>query len=441
MAGAAQVILAGPHIAEPFRTVPLALRVFSTSLAITLRATHAGGFVDPPSTVTTVANTSQPVTIQIIDNQRFPLDRFIVPRRADRSYGITFRVAAGMSVVPTVTFISGPVGASIPTPGSLNVGSMFVVPLTHRTNPRLMSSLLPPRPSAFTAATPPPPPLPQFLTVTDNTGWRMDLPVDTVETPLPGELRLDTTFVDPVGPDLPQERIRISNVSGIRQQLSGCVLWDHHGDVQFRFPLGFVLEPSTSVDVWTKSGTDTPTDLFLNRGKPVWDNAGDKVSLTNAAFDVVDETGLFSTPHSAKTLVGVPSTIIVPESVSGVDTGLTVEEGDFVVINSSGSVNAGGGHGPWGPDGANEFAYGPDWPLEGVRKFALLVGVVPSGGLVPAQPLMLAGSGFQQPVLRPPLLPGQPAMLRPGRLVLLINDNVPGGGSGQFSSQISIFRK
>ena len=111
-----------------------------------------------------------------------------------------------------------------------------------------------------------------------------------------------------------------------------------------------------------------------------------------------------------------------------------MEEGDRVRIVASGLIWGGDFFitGANGPNGVAQIAPA-DWPLEGAPKFALLVAVATPAAVLFLTPVF-AGSFFDGTI-------GRPGPLRGGRLVLLINDDVPGGGSGFFLATISVFRR
>ncbi|HYG80204.1 MAG TPA: hypothetical protein VD861_07450 [Pyrinomonadaceae bacterium] len=120
----------------------------------------------------------------------------------------------------------------------------------------------------------------------------------------------------------------------------------------------------------------------------------------------------------------VDQTFNVPENVREVDTGISISPGDTVTFSAAGNVWAGvwltGQNGPAGWD--NLQTAPNDYPLPGARIYSLL------GRIDRGTPFYI-GQGTEL------------NMSAPGRLFLLINDNVPANGSGQFSSHIQVSRR
>jgi hypothetical protein len=90
---------------------------------------------------------------------------------------------------------------------------------------------------------------------------------------------------NPLGPDLDGEYVLIENQTAGEQDMSGWTLSDGNWNTYF-FPVGFVLSGEASVRVWTKSGTDTATDLYWGRGDAVW-GSQDKAYLRDNMATVV----------------------------------------------------------------------------------------------------------------------------------------------------------
>lgn len=55
----------------------------------------------------------------------------------------------------------------------------------------------------------------------------------------------------------------------------------------FTFPT-FSLAPNATVRVWTKSGTNTSTDLYWGSGAAIWNNTGDTAYLRDSVGTPVD---------------------------------------------------------------------------------------------------------------------------------------------------------
>jgi micrococcal nuclease len=90
---------------------------------------------------------------------------------------------------------------------------------------------------------------------------------------------------NPLGPDLDGEYALIENQGAGEQDMSGWTLSDEDWNTYF-FPVGFVLPGEASIRVWTKSGTDTGTDLYWGLPDGVW-GSQDKAYLRDNMATVV----------------------------------------------------------------------------------------------------------------------------------------------------------
>lgn len=70
-----------------------------------------------------------------------------------------------------------------------------------------------------------------------------------------------------------EEHIVIENGGAKDQDMARWMITNDRLDT-YRFPAGFVLPAGASVRVWTKSGTDTETDLYWGSEKEVWGGQG-----------------------------------------------------------------------------------------------------------------------------------------------------------------------
>jgi len=126
-------------------------------------------------------------------------------------------------------------------------------------------------------------------------------------------------------------------------------------------------------------------------------------------------------PGSSERLVG-EATLSIKESDSDVDTRIDVLTTDRLEINASGQIWAGvlltGNN---GPRGWNNVDGDPKFPLPGTHPYCLL-------GKVGTQYFYI-GDGAQV----------QHAIAN-GRLLLRINDDTPGNGSGAFEVKIRVWR-
>jgi hypothetical protein len=105
------------------------------------------------------------------------------------------------------------------------------------------------------------------------------------ESPSPD---VQITFIeyDPPGSDVEGEYVRIENVGGGVADMTDWTLRDE-ANKAFTFPT-FTLSPGAAVQVWTKSGTDTATDLYWGSGSAIWNNTGDCAYLRDGAGTPVD---------------------------------------------------------------------------------------------------------------------------------------------------------
>jgi hypothetical protein len=96
------------------------------------------------------------------------------------------------------------------------------------------------------------------------------------------------TFVeyDPPGSDLEGEYVRIENLGGSASDMTDWTLRDEANKV-FTFPT-FTLEGGAVMQVWTKSGTNTATDLYWGSGSAIWNNTGDCAYLRDNGGTAVD---------------------------------------------------------------------------------------------------------------------------------------------------------
>jgi serine/threonine-protein kinase len=84
------------------------------------------------------------------------------------------------------------------------------------------------------------------------------------------------------------EYIIVQNTGTAAQDLSGWYLESTVGPQVFNFPIGFVLPAGQSVRIESFNGaTNAPPDALLWSTDAIWNNAGDKAVLRNAAGAVV----------------------------------------------------------------------------------------------------------------------------------------------------------
>lgn len=95
----------------------------------------------------------------------------------------------------------------------------------------------------------------------------------------PAILKITHIESDPPGEDLSGEYVTIQNQGGSPATLTGWTLSDNDSHI-FTFP-SYALQAGASVKVWSKSGTNTTTDLYWGSSQSIWTNTGDCATLKN----------------------------------------------------------------------------------------------------------------------------------------------------------------
>ena len=107
-------------------------------------------------------------------------------------------------------------------------------------------------------------------------------------TPLPpADVNIVYILYNPSGDDVVGEYIRLQNVGGSAANLTGWTLSDADGRV-YAFPTNFTLSANATVQIWTKGGTNTTTDLYWGQNLGIWTNTGDTATLRNSSNAVID---------------------------------------------------------------------------------------------------------------------------------------------------------
>lgn len=86
-------------------------------------------------------------------------------------------------------------------------------------------------------------------------------------------IRISKINSNPEGKDIENEFIEISNFCDEVVDMTEWKLLDK-AEHEFIFPK-YSLRPRQSVSIWTKIGKDTETELFWNKGTPIWNNTQD----------------------------------------------------------------------------------------------------------------------------------------------------------------------
>jgi len=106
-----------------------------------------------------------------------------------------------------------------------------------------------------------------------------------------GDLVIDRVRADAAGDDrdnLNDEYVVFRNAGAEPLAMGGWTVADEAGH-SYTVPDGFTLEPDATVTLHTGSGTDTDTDLYWGSGRPIWNNGGDTVTVTDADNETVLE--------------------------------------------------------------------------------------------------------------------------------------------------------
>ena len=130
-----------------------------------------------------------------------------------------------------------------------------------------------------TPASPPTPaPAPSGPVVSSVPSFGMS--AAAASTPMRSGVQIAHVEYNPPGMDVPAEYVLVQNTGGAAIDMTGWTLSDRAFHT-FVFP-SFMLSPGASVRVWTKSGSNTATDLYWGRGAAIWNNRGDTAYLRNS---------------------------------------------------------------------------------------------------------------------------------------------------------------
>ncbi|WP_254272021.1 lamin tail domain-containing protein [Haloarcula marina] len=132
-------------------------------------------------------------------------------------------------------------------------------------------------------------PLTTRATLDAATGTPVAADGGTTTTADDSRLTIARINADAAGDDranLDDEYVVLRNDGDRPLDLTGWTMADA-ADHEYAFPDGFTLDPGATVTVHTGSGADTATDLYWGLDRPVWNNDGDTVVLSNASGDRV----------------------------------------------------------------------------------------------------------------------------------------------------------
>ena len=91
------------------------------------------------------------------------------------------------------------------------------------------------------------------------------------------QANVQITFIDYDPVVTLDEYVKLDNQGGLVATMTNWTLCDLANNC-YTFP-AFTLDVGASVNVWTKVGSDTTTDLYWGRSVAVWNNTGDTAYL------------------------------------------------------------------------------------------------------------------------------------------------------------------
>ena len=83
------------------------------------------------------------------------------------------------------------------------------------------------------------------------------------------------------------EWVKITNGGSESVVMTGWSLSDEENKHVYRFP-SFMLPSGSVVTVFTGSGTNTATRLYMRFGRAVWNNGGDTATLKDGSGNIID---------------------------------------------------------------------------------------------------------------------------------------------------------
>ena len=130
-------------------------------------------------------------------------------------------------------------------------------------------------------------------------------------TPTPTNTLVPGVHITDIENDPPyelDEYVTIKNTEGQTQDMTGWILKNDHDPADiFNFPNNYKLLSGKSVKVWTKSGTDTSTDLYWGSDEPIWNLGSDCGYLRNE-----DNVRISSYCYSKPTKTPTPTPTLTP---------------------------------------------------------------------------------------------------------------------------------
>ena len=105
-------------------------------------------------------------------------------------------------------------------------------------------------------------------------------------TPVPGVSIKDIVYAPSVALD---EYVLIENTGSNSVDMEGWWIKVESTGDRHDFPDNFTLGEDKSVKVWTKTGQNTSSNLYLGQTVPIWDNQADCAYLRDENGDLVDK--------------------------------------------------------------------------------------------------------------------------------------------------------
>ena len=118
-----------------------------------------------------------------------------------------------------------------------------------------------------------------------------ETPMTDGGTPSGDQLAVEEINADAEGNDqdnLNDEYVVFRNDGTTTLDLSGWTVSDEAG-ATYTVPDGYSIGAGETVTLYTGSGTNTDTELYWRSGSPIWNNAGDTVTVRNSEGDIVLE--------------------------------------------------------------------------------------------------------------------------------------------------------
>lgn len=131
-----------------------------------------------------------------------------------------------------------------------------------------------------------PPPTPTFTRTPTATATPPGPTNTPTATAAPANIEITFILYGPTNGAL-EEYVRIQNLGGTAQSMTNWKLEDDANHI-YTFPT-FSLGPGAQVQVWTKSGSNTATNLYWGSAQAIWNNSGDTATLRNAGGAIISQ--------------------------------------------------------------------------------------------------------------------------------------------------------